>query len=89
MKKVNSFVLYVNIPALKIQLFRISEFIYCSKKEERAIPGRYIDNGCPGIILSELSVPGKWQGAISISKDKCNLHVEYCNQEQMTLDSTN
>lgn len=49
---------------LKTQLFWIWEFTYCYKKEDRAIAGRYKDNGCPGIILSELNVLGKWQCAI-------------------------
>lgn len=31
----------------------------------------------------------KSQGAISVSRGRYNLHTEYCNQKQMTLDSTN
>ena len=70
------------------QLLWIREFAYCCKKGERAIAGRHIVKVGPGIILSGLTVPGKWQGAISVPNDECNLHFECCNQEQTTLDST-
>lgn len=71
------------------QFFWIRELAYCCKKGESAIAGRHVVKVGPGIILSGLTVPGKCQGAISVPKGECNLHVEHCNQEQTTLDSTN
>ena len=48
------------------------------------IAGRHIGKGCPGIILPGLTVPGKWQRAISVPRGECNLHAERYNQKQTT-----
>lgn len=45
--------------------------------------------GYSGKSLSGLNIPGKWHDAISVPRGESNLHVESCNQEQITLDITN
>ena len=58
------------------------ELTYGCKEGERAIAGRHRGKGCPGRILSGLTVPGRWQRAFSVPRGECNLRVECCNQEQ-------
>ena len=57
------------------------ELTYGCKEGERAIAGRHRGKGCPGRILSGLTVPGRWQRAFSVPRGECNLRVECCNQE--------
>lgn len=60
------------------------DLTYGCKKGERVIAGGHRGKGCPGIVLSGLTVPGRWQRAFSVPRGECNLHVECCNQEQTT-----
>lgn len=59
------------------------------KMGEKVIGGRHKDKGYSGKSMSGLNIPGKWHDDISVPRDESNLHVECCNQEQITLDFTN
>lgn len=51
------------------------ELTYGCTKGEGIIAGRHIVKGCPGIILSGLTIPGKWQRVISAPRGECDLNV--------------
>lgn len=67
----------------------MEEFTDHCKIGEEVTGGRHKDKGYSGKSLSGLNIPGKWHDAISVPRGESNLHVESCNQEQITLDITN